>query len=742
MMRQLLIAALLAAAAAAYAGQPDAKVVIGDARFTVIAPECIRIEYAKDGKFVDDKSMFAVERDAAWNDFKLIHEGDDVVIDTGRIRLRYHSDNKPFNQENLRAQIARGKDWVEWRPGVKNRENLGGTIRTLDGVKGPVDLGDGVLSRDGWYLLDDSQTPLLTSDWVQERPENGSTDWYLFGYGTDYKAALRALTRIGGAVPLPRKYVLGAWYSRYWPYTSQDFREIVAGYRQHDFPLDVIVMDMDWHLTRLPGSDRKGQIWTGYTWDRGLIPDPEGLLQWFHQQGLHVTLNDHPADGVQPHEQMYGAFMKAMGADPSTKETLPFDAGNKEYLDTFFHYTHDPLEKEGVDFWWLDWQQYANTRSLPHLTNLAWLNEYYYRHTSRNDLRGQSFSRWAGWGDHRHPIHFSGDADTGWNMLTFEVPFTSTAGNVGCFFWSHDIGGHMGGRNEESYVRWVQFGATSAALRSHSTRNADMDRRPWTYSRQAEDSMRVSFHLRSELFPYIYSSAWESCTESVPLNRPMYIEYPGREEAYRNPQEYFFGDNLLVAPITSPGQGPEKVAQQTVWFPPGEWYDWFTGRHFSGERTETVSADINRFPLFARGGVPVPLQPYTQRMTTAPLANLVVRCYPGTDGQSASTTLYEDDGVTGRYLRGESSQTVLTYRRSNNKVAVIISPSKDSFAGQVEKRSYLVELRETAKPRDVAVSHGKSETDYVTDYDESTHTIHVRIAPRPVHDELTISVNF
>jgi alpha-glucosidase (family GH31 glycosyl hydrolase) len=269
-----------------------------------------------------------------------------------------------------------------------------------------------------------------------------------------------------------------------------------------------------------------------------------------------------------------------------------------------------------------------------------------------------------------------------------------------------------------------------------------MDRRPWTYSKQAEDSMRISFHLRSELFPYIYSSVWESCTESVPLNRPMYVEYPGMEEAYHNPQEYFFGDDLLVAPITSPGEGPDKVAQQTVWFPPGEWYDWFTGQHFSGERTERVSADINRFPLYARGGVPIPLQPYTQRMTTATLTDLAVRCYPGADGHSASTTLYEDDGVTTRYLKGEWSQTVLTYRRSENKVAVIISPSKDSYAGQVEKRSYQVELRETAKPRDVAVRHGQSETDYVTDYDESTHTVHVRTAPRPIHDDVTVLVNF
>jgi len=327
-------------------------------------------------------------------------------------------------------------------------------------------------------------------------------------------------------------------------------------------------------------------------------------------------------------------------------------------------------------------------------------------------------------------------------MLTFEVPFTSTAGNIGCFFWSHDIGGHTGGRNEESYTRWVQFGATSAALRSHSTRKADMDRRPWTYGRQAEHSMRLSFHLRSELFPYIYSSVWQSCSESVPLSRPMYIEYPGNDEAYRHPQQYFFGDNLLAAPITTPGEGPDKIARQTVWFPAGDWYDWFRGKHFSGERIETVFADIDQFPLYAKGGVPIPLQPYSPRMTTAPLTNLVVCCYPGPDGASGSATLYEDDGVTTGYLNGESSQTLLTYQRSGDKVTLSVSPAQGSYAGQVQQRSYVVELRETGRPRDVAVSHRQSVGDWSTDYDANTRITRIHIAQRSIRDPVQIVVQF
>ncbi|MFH1538290.1 MAG: TIM-barrel domain-containing protein, partial [bacterium] len=386
------------------AAESDHIIAIGNARFTVIAPECIRIEYSKYGKFIDAPSYFAVNRDAAYTDFELTEEEGSTTIDTGKIKLAYKPDGKEFHAGNLKALIKKGDVTVEWNPEMKNENNLGGTIRTVDGVMGPVDLGDGLLSRNGWYLLDDSRRHLLTEDWVEYRPKEAGTDWYLFGYGYDYRAGLKAMAAIGGEVPMPRKYSLGAWYSRYWPYTSKDYRMIVKEYENHDFPLDVMVLDMDWH--------RQG--WTGWSWNRELLPDAAELLDWFHKQGLFVTLNVHPADGVGPHEDMYEAFMKDLGRDPSKKEWLPYDAGDKKYLDTLFKHTHTPHEEEGVDFWWLDWQQYPYTRSVPELTNLAWLNQYYYKHTGRNGLRGQSFSRWAGWGDHRHPIHFSGDADTGW----------------------------------------------------------------------------------------------------------------------------------------------------------------------------------------------------------------------------------------------------------------------------------------------------------------------------------------
>ncbi|MDD5688234.1 MAG: glycoside hydrolase family 31 protein [Elusimicrobia bacterium] len=701
-------------------------VIFKNARFSILSNECIRLEYSEDSNFIDEPSMFAINRNIDFREYKSNIKNNKLTIETNRFKLTYLHNGHSFSANNLEVIILNGNKKVIWKPGMKNIGNLGGTLTTLDTISDEVDLNEGLLSRDGWYLLDDTENHLFKDGWVTQKPNKNNTDWYLFAYGTDFKSALKSMTLVAGKVPIPRKYALGAWYSRYWPYTSKEYREIVGEYKKYDFPLDIMVLDMLWH--------RKG--WTGWSWDRKLLPDAERLLKWFHKQNIYTTLNVHPADGIQPHEDMYKAFMKDMGQDYSKGETIRFDAGNKHYLDKLFKHTHTPLEKYGVDFWWLDWQQHEFTDTIPDLTNLKILNYYYFKHTEKNNKRGLSFSRWAGWGDHRHPIQFSGDAHADWPMLKFEVPFTATAGNVGCFFWSHDTGGHFGDRNEECYTRWVQFSAMSATLRSHSTRDPDLDRRPWTYSKKAMDSMRISFHLRSIIFPYIYSSVWQCYNQSLPLIRPLYIEYPENENSYKNPQEYLFGDLFLVAPVASQGRGPGKIALQNVYFPEGPWYNWFTGEKYCGESDTISASDINEFPLYVKGGVPIPIQHYTPRMTTTPLKELVLRCYPGENGKIGKYSLYEDDGITEGYLKGKHAITDLEYNRVGNKITVTINPAKGNYKGQAKKRSYIIELPCTEKCRE-AIYNDKP---IKTEYDNKTFTNRIYIPQQSLTKKIIIRV--
>lgn len=703
------------------------------ARFTLITPECIRIEYSPSGRFVDAPTLLAAYRDPASGCRPVA--GAPVVVEdragqspftisTQRFELAYTPDGAGLSERSVRVRVQGpfapgGPDGpvTQWMPGAAQRGNLGGTIATLDGIRGPVPLPDGLLARDGWYLIDDSQGHLLVDGWIRTRDaEPGATDWYLLAYGRDYHAALRAYTALSGPVPLPRRYLLGSWYSRYWPHTSEEFRQIVRDYESHEIPLDVVVLDMDWH--------RDG--WTGWSWNRELLPDAEDLLRWLHGRGLAVTLNVHPADGVGPHEDRYGDYMRALERDPASDQTVPFDAGDRRQMGVLLRQVIQPLESpddpgEGVDFWWLDWQQDKFVRSIPDLTNLQWLNRLFFEHTrvqvssggASRLRRGVSFSRWAGdprehrWGDHRYPIHFSGDAHTGWRMLAFQVPFTSTAGNVGCFFWSHDIGGHYGPRIEEATARWVQFGALSAALRLHSARSGVLDRRPWTYQEPFFQSMRSAFQLRASLMPYIYSQVHRSCDESTPLLRPMYIDHPGEARAYHQPQQYMFGSDLLAAPIVRRGVGERCVGAQGVWFPAlgagsagRGWREWRTGQRFPAGDEAIVSAAIDEIPLYVPEGAPVPLEPPGRRSTADASGQIHIRLWPSpVDGQWA-TSLVEDDGITEDLRREHVARTPIAAAWSagpdsasgSRRVRLAIGPTVGAFAGQPTRRVFRVEI--------------------------------------------------
>ncbi|MDT8390339.1 MAG: glycoside hydrolase family 31 protein [Lentisphaeria bacterium] len=673
---------------------------LGPARFTTLSPACIRIEYSKNGCFEDDPTLFATREHTIATRHDCNPDDTELTIDTGVLKLFFTPDGKrKLSEDNLRIELPNGKTW---RLGMTNDGNLGGTCRTLDNFLGEGKVGPGLLSHDGWFLIDDGPRfrgmpagHVLKDGWVEQRPVESGSDWYFLWYGDDFRAALKLLTTVAGKVPMPRKRVLGSWYCRWWSYTAEEFKEIAAEYDKHDFPLDVMVMDMDWqrHDAKTGFGWAGNRGWTGLSWNHDLIPDPAGLMRHLHDAGVDIALNLHPHDGVRTHEDCYADFMRELAHDPADGRELPFSAGDRDYMEAYFKHTHVPHEEIGVDFWWVDWQQDAlmpYTLGMPLLTHLPWLNHLYYRHSRRNGRRGMSYSRWGGWGDHRHPIHFSGDTLSSWKVLAWQVPFTAVSGNVGCFFWAHDTGGFMGDRNDELFVRWTQFCAMSASLRLHSSCSEELDRRPWKCGKDECDAARVSYHLRSRLMPYIYSTVRQCYNESLPMIRPMYL-MSGEEEAFANPQQFILGEALLSAPVVAAGAGPGRVATQKVWLPEGDWYHVFSNERFS-TGTHVIPSDINEFPLLVKGGYPLAMQPYRSRMGSAPLDELVVRIYPGRDGESTRATVYEDDGETEAYKNGQFAETLLTYSRDGDEIRVTVGATAGEFKGQLEDRTVCLEL--------------------------------------------------
>jgi len=712
---------------------PGAVIVAGRARFTVLTPTLLRLEWTPDGVFEDRPSLFAVRRRFTVPPFEQRLDEQRLMIRTEVLTLNYRADDGPFAEGNLRIRIG-GDPTVEWMPGTPNRGNLGGTVRTLDECKGCVDLPDGILSRDGWFLLDDSLRPLFDNGWVAPRVEGGRQDWYFFGYGRDYVRALKDLMSVGGPIPLPPRFALGSWYSRYWPYRAEEFIAIADEYARFGFPLDVMVMDMDWHL----------EGWTGYTWNRRLISYPVDLLSKLHERGLKVTLNLHPAGGVKVHEKAYSAFAKAMEVDPAKQEAIPFDCTDPVYMKNYFELLHHPLEEQGVDFWWIDWQQEAETR-IPGLDPLFWLNHRHFQDLQRERpdsvaRRGLTLSRWGGWGGHRYPIQFSGDTWATWEVLRFLVKFTTCAGNVGAAYWSHDLGGHFadGRTDPELFVRWLQFGAFSAAMRVHTTLSEENDRRPWLDGERFADAAREAFALRYQLLPYTYTMARKCHDTGLPLNRPMYLAHPHDDIAYVLSEQFFFGDDLIVAPVLRRGRGSSRVVDVDVWLPDGDWYELTSGHHGIGPAHHTVGAALDHVPVFVRGGRPIPMARLGRTRSDEALDELHVRVYPGRAGK---TRFYEDDGESTAYLAGECAWTPLRYEAEASGCRVQIGPTTGTYKGIPEARRLQVEL--PVMPRPYAVHlNGKPASAQQWDYDMRSRTSVVRVSDVRPSDVCTFLVEF
>ena len=675
-------------------------------RFTVISEGAVRMEYAPDGQFTDNKSFMAVNRDYEPVDYK-VKQGSWIEITTPVLKLRYKKGSGEFTDKNLVITSAsKKKDAFRftWKPGMKQQQNLKGTFRTLDGYDGDVrtfdtpegkkgehmEIEDGIIARDGWTLIDDSKSLLFDGDpkweWVTERKNTNGQDWYFMAYGTDYKRALKDYTRFAGKMPLPPRYAFGYWWSRYWLYSDKEVRNLAKDLRNYGFPLDVLVIDMDWHYTE---KDRGG--WTGWTWNKELFPNYRRLLKDLNDDNLKVTLNLHPADGVDWYEEKYPEVARAMGVDPATKQRIDWLGSDKKFMTTMFDKILNPMMADGVDFWWLDWQQHIYDRKLTTLKNTWWTSRCFFTNMQQyTEKRPMIYHRWSGLGNHRYQVGFSGDAIITWKSLDFQPYFNHTASNVLYGYWSHDLGGHMGGIDRvdpEMYTRWMQFGAMSPIMRTHSTKNIKLKKEPWVFDYDITLVLRNTVRQRYTMAPYIYSMARRAYDDAIALCRPMYYDYPKAQEAYDFRNEYMFGDQMLVSPITSPMTGTYSV--QKTWLPEGEWFELATGTLLKGGSTVERTYAIDEYPIFVKAGAVLPF--YTDKVQNLQGndEDVVVAVFPGAEGGSFS--MYEDNGDDQKYAT-EYATTALTSRVEDNELTVTIGARKGSYKDMPAQRRFSVKV--------------------------------------------------
>lgn len=688
------VLSLIAAMSCAGAEQVrNRSVVNGNARFQVLSPILVRMEYSPGAKFVDEPSVSVINRDD-WPGAPFKSEVSDgwLSVVTDRMTVRYKVGSGPFTADNLTITWRDAGGEHKWKLGDKDDANLGGLVGDIAHRTVPV-LDPGPLTRNGYFLLDDSRTALRdkATEWVKPRPEKDSQDWYFFTYGRDYPGMLSTFAKLIGPVPMVPRYVLGVWFGSRANYTADEWKLIAQRFREEKIPVDMFVLDsLSW----------TNVVWSGYDWDYEQMPDPKEFFPWMHKHGIHITLNEHYGSLTPLNDHNFETIRKEMGLPADTKE-IAHDLANKKYAQLFMDLLHKPALDMGMDFWWQDGCAPANMEGLD---PMEWTREIEYEGSERiTGKRAFIFCRFGIWGSHRYGGFFSGDLIPEWGNLKVLVPFDVQGGNMLTPYVNNLAVAVYGVSVEpELYARWTQFSSFSPIFWYHGLWGL---RLPWEYGELGKDIARKYLVLRERLIPYTYTYSRIAHETGMPIVRGLYLDYPDQEQSYTFKEQYLYGRDMLVAPITDPAFG--KPALKDIYLPAGEtWFDYFTGKMYAGGQVIAYECPLERMPVFARAGAIVPMSPEVDYADERPLDPLTLDVYAS--DKPSTFKLYEDDGTSLEYRQNKLAWTPITFTpQPDGSSTIEIAPTDGSYAGQLKSRRYEVRVHGLLEPRSISLNGAK-----------------------------------
>ena len=529
--------------------------------------------------------------------------------------------------------------------------------------------------------------------------EDSILDAYLIG-GRSPARILDHYASLTGRAPVPPKWTFGTWVSTGGTHRTQEaVQKLAVDLERHEFPADVIHIDTWWM------RERK---YCDFRWDRQAFPRPEMMIEVLHRLGLRLSLWEHPYVSVESElfevgkDKCYfvrrpdgditiidyglslapkpdGRVRPAKGRDSWNARVAIVDFTNPEAT-AWFKDLHRPLLKMGVDVFKTDFGEdipvdavFANGLTGAAMHNLYPLlyNRAVFEVTLEEKGYGVVWGRSGFAGSQQYPLVWSGDPAADFQSLAATIRGGLSAGLSGLPFWSNDIGGYRGMPSAELYVRWAQFGLFC----SHSRMHGDGPREPWAFGEEAVCIVRKYALLRYELFPYIYSAAFEAGVKGLPVIRALPLVFPDDLNVHGKDFEYMFGPCLLVAPVIEPG------GKRGVYLPEGAWFDYWTGESFKGPRNLRLDVPLDKLPLYVRGGAIIPKMQRARRIREERVDPLVVEVWP--QGQS-SYSLYEDTGVT--EFNCDQGKDAITFE----------------WSGPLPRR-VILHFRGTSKPREITL---------------------------------------
>lgn len=649
---------------------PDSIITGEKFRITVITERVVRLEYNENGIFENNPTQLIWYRNFPKPNFEVKQNNNVIVISTKYFELTYVK-NKNFlgtklsPTSNLKIALKNtDKVWYYKHPEIRN---YGASAYK---IQNDIKKMKGLYSSYGFASIDDSKSSVILENGAFKNRTESEIDIYVFMYDKDFFYALNDYFLLTGYPPLIPRYALGNWWDKNEFYGEYDISHLIKKFEDKNIPISLFTLN-NWQL------DNNFEFNSNYK-------SPQMLSTYFHNKRIKLGLS---IEDPLIFKQKSKCFDKLEAYLPKDKKgNIPFNLYDQKTIDAFLKLIISPITNYGIDYFALKSFNY-NT-----LDRTMILKHYLYYNNKINNKRPFISAYNGTIASHRYPVLYAGKSTVSWNSLKSIPSFNASASNIGVSFWSHDFGGTIGGvEDNELFIRYVELGVFSPILRLGSEAGKYYKREPWKWDIKTTKIVTDYLNLRYKLIPYIYTESYKYHKYGKPLIEPIYYRYPVLFDDIHYADEYFFGNDIFVSPITSKKDYIMDRVIHKLYLPSGVWYDFFTGKKYLGNRKYISFYRDEEYPVFVRAGAIIPMSLNVGNDTSAP-KKMEIQVFPGA---SNTYSIYEDDGETNNYLNGEYIITNIEfiYNKDNYKLTILPVNGKTSVIPN--ERSYKIRFKNT-----------------------------------------------
>ncbi|MBQ2946254.1 MAG: DUF5110 domain-containing protein [Bacilli bacterium] len=683
-------------------------------RITVITERLVRLEYNENQMFEDYPTELVWYRNFPKPDFIIKESSKILNITTKYFELTYvkgkkFSSNKLTPMKNLKIKLFNtDKIWYYGHPEVRNYDT---SAFNIDDTKEKI-FKKSLYSLDGFVSIDDSKSSLILENGSFKKRDNAGVDIYVFLYDKDFYYCLNDYFMLTGYPPLIPRYALGNWWDKKEFYNEFSIVHLLKKFEEYNIPLSLFTLN-------------KWQKENNFEFNE-LYKDPKAVIKYLKTKNVRFGLSIEDPKVFKPNTGSFNKLKEYLYPDKSGN--IPFNVYDAKTIDAFLKLLIHPLTDMGVDYFSL------NTFDKNDLERLSILKHYLYYDSFRFENKRPLISAYNYvTAPHRYPILYAGKSTVSWDTLKKIPSFNSSSTNNGVSFWSHDIGGTSGGiEDPELFIRSVQLGVFSPIMRLGADDGKYYKREPWKWGLKPRKITIDFLNLRHKLIPYLYTEAYKYFKYGKPLIEPIYYKYPTMydDELYKD--QYFFGSTFLVSPITTKKDYLMNRVIQKFYIPDGIWYGFFTGKQFKGNKKYVSFYRDHEYPVFVKAGAIIPMTLKGTNDTSCP-SKTELQIFPGA---SNTYSIYEDDGESNAYLRGDYliTNVEFIYEKDNYKLTILPVEGKVGVAPL--KRSYKVRFKNT-KPTSKVTSYVSSTQINNNCYKDESDLI-VEVDNIPSNEQLTI----